>query len=76
MWVGELEYLDFVSYHPLAGGLIGLLGGPAFEEGAPAASAGGAVESTASGADETLYIEVRHGGGPVDPAPLFADDNG
>ncbi|MER2508306.1 peptidoglycan DD-metalloendopeptidase family protein [Amaricoccus sp.] len=59
-----------------AGGLIGLLGGPAFEEGAPAASAGGAVESTASGADETLYIEVRHGGGPVDPAPLFADDNG
>jgi hypothetical protein len=22
MWVGELEYLDFVSYHPLAGGLI------------------------------------------------------
>ncbi len=59
------------------GALLGLLGGAAFEEPSPGADpAGGAVESAASGADETLYIEVRHAGGPVDPEPLFTDENG
>lgn len=29
-----------------------------------------------TGADELLYIEVRHGRGPVDPAELFASENG
>lgn len=26
--------------------------------------------------DETLYIELRHGQGPIDPAPWFGDRNG
>ena len=25
---------------------------------------------------ETLYIEIRHGRGPVDPEPWFAGENG
>lgn len=31
---------------------------------------------TGGGAGETLYIEVRHGRGPVDPEPLFVGQNG
>ena len=55
------------------GDLLGLLGG-----------AGTDVEETVmssdadrgSGAGETLYIEVRHGQGPVDPEPLFSGEDG
>jgi septal ring factor EnvC (AmiA/AmiB activator) len=55
------------------GELLGLLGGPApdAEEYVMARDAG-----TGAGAAETLYIEIRHGRGPVDPAPWFAGDNG
>ncbi len=55
------------------GDLLGLLGGRNLEVEEyvmlPDAEAG-------AGALETLYIEVRHGGGPVDPEPWFADENG
>jgi septal ring factor EnvC (AmiA/AmiB activator) len=55
------------------GDLLGLLGGRNLEVEEyvmlPDADAG-------AGALETLYIEVRHGGGPVDPEPWFADENG
>ena len=59
---------------PVARGeLLGLLGGRNLEVEEyvmlPDADAG-------AGALETLYIEVRHGGGPVDPAPWFAGENG
>lgn len=73
-----------------AGDLVGLLGGPAFEAteviAADSESADApeqAVESddemdveAGSGAEETLYVEIRHGRGPVDPGPLFAGENG
>jgi septal ring factor EnvC (AmiA/AmiB activator) len=53
------------------GDLIGLLGGrpPDVEETVMAES------GTGAGLSETLYIEVRHGRGTVDPEPLF-DGNG
>jgi septal ring factor EnvC (AmiA/AmiB activator) len=53
--------------------LLGLMGGraPDVEEYVmlPEANAG-------AGGGETLYIEVRHGQGPVDPEPLFAGESG
>ncbi|MFO1106971.1 MAG: peptidoglycan DD-metalloendopeptidase family protein [Amaricoccus sp.] len=61
------------------GALLGLLGGPAFEaQEAPGAQDPDAAEDVngGSGADEMLYIEVRHGQGPVDPATLFTGENG
>ena len=55
------------------GDILGLLGGrhPEVEEYVmtPEAEPG-------SGPNETLYIEVRQGRGPVDPEPLFAGKNG
>ncbi len=55
------------------GDLLGLMGGrpPDVEEYVmmPAAETG-------VGGEETLYIEVRHGRGPVDPEPLFVGQNG
>ncbi|TPE53764.1 peptidoglycan DD-metalloendopeptidase family protein [Amaricoccus solimangrovi] len=39
-------------------------------------AAPGAGEEPATGADEMLYIEVRRGQGPVDPAGLFESENG
>jgi septal ring factor EnvC (AmiA/AmiB activator) len=55
------------------GDILGLLGGrhPDVEEYVmtPEAEPG-------SGPNETLYIEVRQGRGPVDPEPLFAGKNG
>ncbi len=56
-----------------AGDLLGLLGGPVVD---PDPGAGGADAASTSGADETLYVEVRHGQGPVDPLPLFSGDKG
>ncbi len=55
------------------GDLIGLLGGRALdvEEYVMQVPA-----DTGAGQRETLYIEVRHGRGPVDPEPLFAGENG
>ena len=55
------------------GALLGLLGGRALdvEEYVMLADAG-----TGAGAGETLYIEIRHGRGPVDPEPWFAGRNG
>lgn len=61
------------------GTLLGLLGGPAFEaQDLPAAPDPDAAEDVngGSGADEMLYIEVRHGQGPVDPATLLTGENG
>lgn len=55
------------------GALLGLLGGRNLgaEEYVmlPVTEAG-------AGAAETLYIEIRHGRGPVDPAPWFGGGNG
>lgn len=55
------------------GALLGLLGGRTLEAEEyvmlPVAEAG-------AGAAETLYIEIRHGRGPVDPAPWFGGGNG
>ncbi len=54
------------------GDLLGLMGGhsPDGEESvAPDGDAG-------TGPNETLYIEIRQGRGPVDPEPLFHGDNG
>ena len=43
----------------------------------PAAEAAEAEgETGGTGADEMLYIEVRHGQGPVDPADMFEGENG
>lgn len=54
------------------GALLGLLGGRALaaEEFLllPEMEAGGSLE-------ETLYVEIRHGQGPVDPEPWFAGGN-
>jgi septal ring factor EnvC (AmiA/AmiB activator) len=36
----------------------------------------GPEAESGAGARETLYIEVRHGKGPVDPEPLFVGQNG
>jgi septal ring factor EnvC (AmiA/AmiB activator) len=54
------------------GELLGLMGGqsPDVEE---SVTPGG---DTGTGPGETLYIEIRQGRGPVDPAPLFRGDNG
>lgn len=54
------------------GDLIGMLGGrlPDVEESVSTGAESGA------GRDETLYIEVRRGRGPVDPEPLFAGEDG
>lgn len=53
------------------GDLLGLLGGRALdvEEYVMLPEA-----DTGAGGGETLYIEVRHGRGPVDPEPLFAGE--
>jgi septal ring factor EnvC (AmiA/AmiB activator) len=55
------------------GDLLGLLGGRnlAVEEYVMLPHA-----ETGAGALETLYIELRHGRGPVDPEPWFGDENG
>lgn len=55
------------------GDLVGLMGGrpPDVEEYVMAPEA-----ETGAGVGETLYIEVRHGKGPVDPEPLFVGQNG
>jgi septal ring factor EnvC (AmiA/AmiB activator) len=55
------------------GDLLGLMGGrpPDVEEYVMLPGA-----ETGAGARETLYIEVRHGKGPVDPEPLFVGQNG
>ncbi|PZQ51351.1 MAG: peptidase M23 [Rhodovulum sulfidophilum] len=70
------------------GDLLGQLGGPAYEGGRPGAAPEAAPETAGidgapedeaagdTGALETLYIEVRHGQGPVDPAQLFVSENG
>ncbi|MEQ3624177.1 MAG: peptidoglycan DD-metalloendopeptidase family protein [Celeribacter sp.] len=47
-----------------AGAPIGMMGGPA--EDSRTAEPGGAALS------ETLYLEIRQGGSPVDPAPWFS----
>jgi septal ring factor EnvC (AmiA/AmiB activator) len=54
------------------GEMLGLLGGRALalEEYVML------TEGTDSGAAGTLYIEIRHGSRPVDPAPWFAGENG
>lgn len=55
------------------GDLLGLLGGapPDAEEHVITQDA-----DSGSGVGETLYIEVRHGQGPVDPEPLFSGEDG
>ena len=55
----------------LRGEFLGLMGGhaPDVEEYVMSPEA-----DTGAGGGETLYIEVRHGRGPVDPEPLFAGD--
>ena len=55
------------------GDLLGLMGGrpPDVEEYVMLPEAG-----TGADGGETLYIEVRHGRGPVDPEPLFVGQNG
>jgi len=55
------------------GDLLGLLGGRALDVEEYVMQA---ATDTGAGARETLYIEVRHGRGPVDPEPLFAGENG
>jgi septal ring factor EnvC (AmiA/AmiB activator) len=57
----------------LRGEFLGLMGGhaPDVEEYVMSPEA-----DTGAGGGETLYIEVRHGRGPVDPEPLFAGDKG
>jgi septal ring factor EnvC (AmiA/AmiB activator) len=52
-----------------AGELLGLLGGRSLDVDEYVMQA----DDTGAGASETLYIEVRHGRGPVDPEPLFAN---
>jgi septal ring factor EnvC (AmiA/AmiB activator) len=61
------------------GDLLGLLGGRAPGTGGPGDDARETVmveTDTGARVGETLYIEVRHGRGPVDPEPLFAGENG
>jgi septal ring factor EnvC (AmiA/AmiB activator) len=55
------------------GDLVGLLGGrtPAAEDYLMLTETG-----TGAGAEETLYVEIRHGTGPVDPEPWFTGGNG
>jgi septal ring factor EnvC (AmiA/AmiB activator) len=55
------------------GELLGLMGG-----GSPPGLEESVIPDPESGAGpgETLYIEIRQGRGPVDPAPLFDGDNG
>jgi septal ring factor EnvC (AmiA/AmiB activator) len=55
------------------GDLLGLMGGraPDVEEYVMQPE-----PETGAGIGETLYIEVRHGMGPVDPEPLFVGQNG
>lgn len=55
------------------GELLGLLGGRALDVEEYVMLPGA---DTGAGGTETLYIEVRQGRGPVDPAPLFAVGNG
>ena len=54
------------------GELLGLLGGRA------RSAEEYVIPRTSAGADgtETLYIEIRHGQGPVDPEPWFSGGNG
>ena len=56
------------------GELLGLMGGrpPDVEEYVMSARG----RDWRAAAAETLYIEVRHGKGPVDPEPLFVGQNG
>lgn len=54
------------------GALLGLLGGRDLEAQEYLMLGQGDGGDTPA---ETLYIEVRHGQGPVDPAPWFADPN-
>jgi murein hydrolase activator len=56
-----------------AGAPLGLLGGRALDA-QEYLMLGRAQESETP--TETLYIEIRHGRGPVDPAPWFATPNG
>ena len=55
------------------GDLLGLLGGRALDVEEYVMQA---PTDTGAAQRETLYIEVRHGRGPVDPEPLFAGENG
>lgn len=69
-----LAQLNVRAGEPVArGDLLGLLGGRDLDAEEyvmlPAAEAG-------AGDAETLYIEIRHGRGPVDPAPWFDGGNG
>ncbi|MFO1141946.1 MAG: peptidoglycan DD-metalloendopeptidase family protein [Amaricoccus sp.] len=55
------------------GDLLGLLGGRALDVEEYVMQA---PTDTGAANRETLYIEIRHGRGPVDPEPLFAGENG
>jgi len=52
-----------------AGSPVGLMGGR--EAGAAEALAGQGDATAGSGRSETLYVELRRGAEPVDPAPWF-----
>ncbi len=54
-----------------AGAPIGLMGGSAPESGAILSTSS---DGTGGGRSETLYIEVREGGSPVDPESWFQTD--
>jgi murein hydrolase activator len=54
-----------------AGAPVGLMGGSAPESGAILSTSG---DVTGGGRSETLYIEVREGGSPVDPGTWFQTD--
>lgn len=54
-----------------AGSPVGLMGGAAREIGAILSTSG---DGTGTGQSETLYIEVREGGSPVDPETWFRTD--
>ncbi len=56
-----------------AGQLLGFLGGRQLDAQEYLMLAGAGNGATGA---ETLYIELRHGKGPVDPAPWFAGGNG
>lgn len=79
-----LAQLQVSTGDPLrAGDLVGLLGGPAFEavdardaDTALDEPVDGAGVGAGSGTEEMLYVEIRHGQGPVDPETLFAGENG
>jgi len=53
-----------------AGAPVGLMGG---EENAKAALSAGTQDGGGADRPETLYIELRQGGKPVDPGPWFID---